>query len=312
LSTLRRHYLSIDQHAGRPATRIALAAALAAAACAPAFATEGGRSAYPNGVETLAAGAVPPPGWYGLLYGTHYTADRVNDNDGNDLHVPGFKLTANVVASRLVWVPGVQVLGGDLVVHGIVPVADLQLKVGGTTYSKSGIGDITLGVGIGHHYSPSLHSAIALNVFLPTGGYDRTQPLNIGLNHGAIEPMAALSHIDPKGFNGDIKAGFIFNQRNKDTDYRSGDEFHFDYALGWGLGNGWTVGAGGYVYRQLSADEQGGAALANSKSSAFAIGPLLKYDSGKGWFATAKWQRETGAKNHTQGNALWLKLVFPL
>lgn len=43
-----------------------------------------------------------------------------------------------------------------------------------------------------------------------------------------------------------------------------------------------------------------------------AIGPNLKYDSGKGWFLTAKYQFEGNVKNGAQGNALWLKAVFPL
>ena len=47
-------------------------------------------------------------------------------------------------------------------------------------------------------------------------------------------------------------------------------------------------------------------------SSAFAIGPSVKYDSGKGWFITGKWQAETNTKNRAQGNALWIKAVFPL
>ena len=106
--------------------------------------------------------------------------------------------------------------------------------------------------------------------------------------------------------------GYIINARNKDTDYKSGDEFHFDYAAGWGLGNGWTVGLGGYYYQQVSSDKQGGVSVPNSKSSAFAIGPSIKYDSGKGWFATLKWEKEIEAKNHTQGNSVWVKAVFPL
>ncbi|MBS0474029.1 MAG: transporter [Proteobacteria bacterium] len=38
---------------------------------------------------------------------------------------------------------------------------------------------------------------------------------------------------DPTGFNGCTKLGYIVNSRNKDTDYRSGQEFDFVYAAGW-------------------------------------------------------------------------------
>ena len=49
-----------------------------------------------------------------------------------------------------------------------------------------------------------------------------------------------------------------------------------------------------------------------NKGRAFAIGPSVKYDSGKGWFVTAKWQKELAVRNRPEGSAVWLKAVFPL
>jgi len=286
-------------------------AALLAAAM-PAHATEGGTSMYPNGTENFMLGALPPPGLYGMVFGNHYSADRVNDSSGNNLFIPGFKVTANVVAPRLAWVPGTKVLGGDLVAHVIVPLVDLKVNVPGASQSKTGIGDITTGLGVGYHHSPNLHSVVAVDFFLPTGSYTRGDIANIGKNHWGFEPAYGVSYIDPNGFNGDIKMGYIFNGRNKDTDYTSGNEFHFDYAAGWGLGNGWTVGVGGYVYKQMSNDKQSGTTVVNNKGSARSIGPNIKYDSGKGWFTTVKWEKEFSVENRAQGNALWVKAVFHL
>jgi hypothetical protein len=296
-----------------PSATSAAALALAlAAACGSALASEGGGTVYPNGVENFMSGALPPPGLYGMVYGEHFSADRVNDADGHNLNVPGFKVTANVIAPRLAWVPGVKLLGGDLVVHAIVPIVNLKVSVAGNSQTKTGIGDIVAGPGIGWHHSPNLHSVAAVDFYLPTGGYDKNDLANIGRNYWAAEPLYALSYVDPAGFNGDVKAGYILNRRNKDTDYRSGQEFHFDYALGWGFGNGLTAGLGGYYWQQTTSDRQAGATLANSKGKTFAIGPTVKYDSGKGWFATLKWQKETTSENRAQGNAVWLKVVFPL
>ena len=56
-----------------------------------------------------------------------------------------------------------------------------------------------------------------------------------------------------------------------------------------GLDIGWTLGAGGYAYQQLNDDKLTGATVSNNKGRAFAIGPSIKYDSGKGWFVTAKY-----------------------
>lgn len=276
-----------------------------------AHAAEGGGSVYPHGTENYMSGALPPPGVYGMVFGNVYRADRLNDKDGKNLNVPGFKVEANVLAPRLVWRPDAKVLGGDVVAHVIAPLVDLKVSVAGKSQRKSGLGDLTVGVGLGYHHSPKLHSVIAMDAFLPTGEYDSGNLANLGRNYYAIEPVYALTYVDPNGLNADVKFGYLFNQRNKDTDFTSGQEFHFDYAVGWGLGNGWTIGLGGFYRKQTTLDEQGGTKLANSKSSAMAIGPSIKYDSGKGWFVTAKWQRESNVKNAAQGDALWLKAVFP-
>ncbi len=285
------------------------AAALIGTALA-ANATEGGLSVYPNGTENFMLGALPPPGLYGMVFGNHYEAKRVNDNSGNDLNIPGFKVQADVVAGRLAWVPGTKLMGGDLVAHVIIPVVNLSVTVPGASQSKSGVGDITTGLGVGYHHSPNLHSVAAIDLFLPTGAYNKNDLANIGKNHFAFEPVYAVSYIDPNGFNGDLKFGYIVNSKNDATDFTSGNEFHFDYAAGWGLGNGWTVGVGGYVYQQVT-DDAGTGANGNH-ASAMAIGPSVKYDSGKGWFGTLKFENEFNVKNRAQGNSVWLKAVFPL
>lgn len=276
-----------------------------------AQASEGGGSIYPHGTENYMAGAVPPPGLYGLVYGNHYRADRMNNAAGNDLRIPGFRVQATAVVPRVVWVPGTQVLGGQLVVHALAPLVDLEVSAGGLRQRKSGLGDITVGAGLGFHHSPQLHSALGVDVILPTGSYTQGDLANLGRNYSAIEPIYAVSYIDAKGFNGDLRLGYLFNQRNKATDYTSGQELHFDYALGWGLGNGWTLGVGGYYRKQTERDKQGGTRLPNSQSSGMAIGPSVKYDSGKGWFVTAKWQSEQRVRNGAEGSAFWVKAVVP-
>lgn len=277
-----------------------------------AFATEGGGSSYPRGVENYLVGAVPPPGLYVLGYGNVYSADRLNDKDGNAIPIPGFEVRAVVAAVRTIWSTPYQALGGNIVFHGIFPLVDLKVEAAGNSQHKTGLGDVTAGIGLATHYSPQFHTALGLDLVLPTGGYDKNDLANIGRNYLTVQPLYALSWIDPTGFNGDLKFTFNLNRKNKDTDYRSGNELFVDYSAGWGLGNGWTLGLGGHAWQQLSEDESSGASLPDSKVRAFAIGPSVKYDNGKGWFITAKLQKETGVRNSTQGTALWLKTAIPL
>lgn len=290
--------------------KCAIAAALAVVA-GTAAATEGGGSTYNPGVENFLTGAAPPPGFYVLEYITHYRADRLNDNSGNSA-VPGFSLRATAAATRLVWSTDTRIAGGNLTLHTILPLVSLKAAIPGLfSQSKSGLGDITFGPGIAFHHSPQLHSVLAVDFVAPTGRYKATDPVNIGRNYWSVQPLYTMSYIDPTGFNGDFKATLNLNSKNNDTKYRSGDEFILDYSAGWGIGSGWTLGAGGYWYQQLSDDKANGAKVPGNKASGFAIGPSLKYDNGKGWFITAKLQKETSARNRPEGTALWIKTSIP-
>lgn len=274
-------------------------------------ATEGGGSSYPMGAENYLTGAMPPPGFYGQVFAESYRADRLLDNNGNNA-VDHFRLSADVVAPRLIWVTGKKIADGDLAFHLNVPLVDLKVDVNGQHQRKSGMGDIIFGPALGYHYSPNFHAIYAIDIFAPTGEYDRGDLANIGRNYWAIEPIAAFSYVDPAGLNADLKMMYDFNLRNRDSHYRSGQEAHADYSLGWGLGNGWVVGVGGYVYRQTTDDHQYGDSIGSTRGRAFAIGPSLKYSSTSGWFVTAKWQKESEVRNRPEGEAYWLKLTIPL
>lgn len=285
--------------------------ALAGALCTGAFATEGGGSTYPLGTENFTAGAAPPPGLYVLEYLNHYTASRVNDNAGNAVPIPGFKVRAVAAATRLIWVTPHEALGGNVTAHTILPLVDLSVRAGGASDSRTGLGDITVGGAIAWHHSPQLHSVVGLDAVLPTGAYDRTRQANIGRNYLSLQPLGVLTWMDPSGFNGDVKATLNFNRTNSDTNYRSGREFIVDYAAGWGLGNGWVVGVGGYVYRQWSDDQVGGVAVAGSRGRSQSIGPSVRYANNRGWLITAKVEKEFGVRNRAQGSQFWLRTTVP-
>ncbi|QIL83871.1 hypothetical protein G7047_13075 [Diaphorobacter sp. HDW4A] len=277
-----------------------------------AQATEGGGSIYPVGVENYACCALPPPGLYGMAFGQVYSADKVRDNNGNTVTPNGFKVRANVIAPRLVWVTKETIVGASLAFHAIIPLVDLKVTpVPGISQHKTGIGDITFGPALGWHLSDKMHTLLALDIYAPTGDYDKKNIANIGRNYWAVQPVAGFSYMDKSGLNADVKGMYTFNFKNSDTDYRSGQEFIADYSVGWGFGNGFVAGVGGYLYQQVSNDKLHGSTVAHNKGRALAIGPSIKYDSGKGWFITAKYQMETNVRNRADGKAFWVKAVVP-
>ena len=291
-------------------TPLCLGAALLTAATV-SFATEGGGSTYPVGAENHLAGAAPPPGVYVLEYVNVYSADRVNDGQGQAVPIPGFKVNAVAAATRIAWVTNTPVMGGQLVAHAILPLVKVKVSAAGRSSSSSGLGDVSLGAGVAWHHSPQLHSVAALDIVLPVGRYDAARPVNVGRNYASIQPAYLVSWIDPNGLNADAKIGLNLNRTNKDTGYRSGNELNIDYALGWGLGNGWVLGVGGNIYQQLSDDKRLGQSVPGAKGRAYSAGPNLKYDSGKGWFITAKLAREFSVRSRSEGTQFWIKTTIP-
>ncbi|MDR2851991.1 MAG: transporter [Burkholderiaceae bacterium] len=290
----------------------ALLALAALTASAPALATEGGGSVYPVGAENFVCCALPPPGVYGMVYGQSYSANKLLGNDGSVVTPSTFKVNANALVPRVVWVTPYQIGGASLAFHAMVPIVNLDVRVApGMSQSKTGIGDIVFGTGLGWHLSEHLHTVVGVDFFAPTGDYNKDDLANIGRNYWAVQPLAGISYIDPEGLNADLKLMWTINARNKDTQYTSGQELIVDYALGWGLGKGWVLGVGGYLYQQITNDKSNGFTATDNKGRAMAIGPSIKYDSGKGWFLTLKYQKEFSVRNRTDGSAFWLKAVVP-
>lgn len=286
------------------------AAILLATSVGAAQATEGGGGVYPNGNENYLAGALPPPGTYFLTYVSHYEASTLRDNSGNKIPL-NFNVQADALALRAVHVTEQQILGGQLLFHAIAPLVNLKVQVGTANGNTSGLADMVFGTGLGYHASDKLHYVFAVDVTAPTGSYDRNNVANLSRNYWNIEPVFALTYVQPTGFNADVKVMYDFNAVNNATNYRSGQELHADYSAGWALGNGWTVGVGGFIYQQTTDDQQNGATVSNNKGRAYAVGPSVKYDSGKGWFLTAKFEQEYGVVNRAEGSSFRIKALLP-
>ncbi|MBJ9836075.1 transporter [Citrobacter freundii] len=274
-------------------------------------ATEGnGPGIYPDGLENYMSGALPAEGVHVLLYGGSARYDHVRDNNGHDISGPGFSMNVNILAPRIIWVTEQHLLGGQLAFHSILPLLDVTAKSYGRKYTSQGLGDITLGSALGFHPSPDLHFVLGMDLFAPTGDYDRYDPSSLGRNYWAVQPVWAISYIPQKGVNADIKMMYDFNFRNEDSHTRSGQAFHADYALGWAVGNGWVVGIGGYAFMQTTNDD--GPNSASAKSQAFSIGPSVRYANDRGWLLTLKWQKEMDVRNRPEGSQLYLKASIPL
>lgn len=293
--------------------------------------TEGGGTIYPGGNEDFMMGALPPPGFYYLNYFLYEHSSDYSDvripqgvpGAGRKLSTltggvaPDFKL--NVVGNvfRFVYVTPVTIFGANLGMQVLLPVlyvdAKLRLPNGVTMFNgtDAGLGDITITpVLLGWHFGKNFHLITGLDINVPTGQYDQTSSVNVGRNYFEFEPAVGFSYLHDCGFEASIKMMYDFNLKNMSTDYRSGQEFHFDYIIGQHYGN-WMFGAGGQFYQQTTDDDFPGQAVDfdGNRGQAFSIGPAVQYQY-KNMFVGLKYQHDVVCENRSEDQKIWLKFIY--
>lgn len=290
--------------------KIVLSGLLALAVAGMANATEGGGSAYHNGAEDFMSGAVPPPGNYYINYFNYYAADKFNV-DGDDKK--GFDLKVAADVSRFIHVTDKQFLGGSWALHAFIPLVYMDVNLDppiapvSMDDRRGSLGDIIVDPFILAWHGANWHAVTGLDIFMPTGNYDKSRLANVGRNYWTFEPVAAATFLPGAGFDISAKLMYDFNTENDATDYLSGQEFHADIAVGKKMDN-FTAGLAGYYYQQTTEDEADGDKIDN-KGRVIGLGPALKYDY-KNMSFTLKYMLETEAKNRPEGDNFWFKFLY--
>lgn len=308
-------------------------------------AAEGGSGVYALGFISPQAGLMPEPGTYfGYNFYSYRGDSTTNVSVAGQVPVPGtgLKLPAQLTGSvkadvdsyahlfQFTHVFEQKALGGQIGVGLTLPYVNADLDVSGNgvltltgprgntfaiplsgraSASESGVGDLTLTGLLGWHQE-RMHYMAYLNVYAPTGSYDKNVAVNVGRNHWAIEPMAGVTYMNEKtGLELSGAAGITFNQRNSDTDYKSGDEFHLDLAAIQHFSEKFYLGLAGYTYRQLSADS-GGGATSDYKGRVNGLGPIIggviPLGQKQAMFVNARYYYESSASNRLEGGTLFL------
>lgn len=163
---------------------------------------------------------------------------------------------------------------------------------------------------------------MGLDVYVPIGKYDSAEVANIGRNYWTLEPVVACTYRNKDGIEASAKLMYDFNFENDDTNFESGDEFHFDYVVAKHFGNV-GLGLGGYFYKQITDDSGtvvGGvgadgpvlldakADLGGYKGSQWAYGPQISYQH-KNMSFVLKWQHEDETEWKPEGDRFWVKFI---
>jgi len=279
-----------------------------------------GPDQYPYGAENWMAGAFPPPGTYFLNYLGFY-AGQLRDGSGNKVNLGGKTPSVNAVfdAVRAVVVTKYKVAGGSVGFHFIAPFVRQSMDLGGSQ-SRGGIGDLIAGPIVLAWHGKTWHFATGLDVALPAGTYDKNDPRRcIGAHYFSFEPIAAFTLMPAKGWEASAKLMYNTKTENTTTKYKSGDEFHMDYAVGKHVGP-WAVGVSGYAVKQLTDDRVAGRTMpANPgfwtegrRGQVIAAGPSISYTNKRHMTFVVQWHPEMAVRNRFGGNKLWFKMIIPL
>ncbi|NUS68567.1 MAG: transporter [Ensifer adhaerens] len=292
-----------------------------------ANAAENGAGFYLLGARGPMAGLLAPPGTY-VQNDTYFYFGELKGNKqlplgGEIVGEVDAKLFGDFVTG--LWVMPEEVLGGNLGFTAVVPFggpnvdATLSAPRAGRSASVSDsiftIGDPVLGATLGWHEG-DFHWTANASVNVPIGDYQKGELANLSFNRWAGDFTVAGTWFNPEtGLDLSGAAGFTFNGENPATDYRTGTEFHAEWAVTQHFSPQFSAGVAGYFYQQVTGDSGAGARLGPFKGRIAAIGGTMGYNfkmAETPVSLTLKVFQEFGAKNRPEGTAGFVTIAFPI
>lgn len=297
-----------------------LAASLFGASATPVEAAESAAGAYVLGIRGSGAGVTPPEGLFFSNQVFVYSG-RIRGN----LRLEGGPLASQARVSpvvnipTLLWMTPIELGGARLGLSVTAPFGNIDVsgRVGPFRLSDRifSFADPSVGAFVGGRWG-QLHWQVGVTGFLPIGDYRRGDLANISKNRGALDAYGALTWLEPAlGLDVTNVVGITFNQSNDATRYRTGNEFHWEWAVTRKFENGLSFGGVGYVYQQLTGDRGPGAILGPFKGRTVAVGATVGYDFKIGQAPVStrvRWYHEVETSNRLKGNAVFLSVSMPL
>lgn len=252
------------------------------------------------------------------LYYNHYEAKKL-DISSLGGKVPGVKITSDAIIPRLDYLSPLRVFGGRLGGYVAQPYMRQQVEMFGMQDRRESQGDTTVAPIILWDMGKDLTIGAALEITLPTGDYDATRLANTSNNFYTYKPLLSATWLPSERTELSVKATYSFNEENPDTDYRSGQLFHFDYSASYRVTDNLRLGVNGYYLKQTTDDEQYGKTVTfmgekvddGVRGQVFAIGPALHLTFLKYASFEVRWAKEYAVENRPEGEMLWAKLNLP-
>jgi hypothetical protein len=272
----------------------------------------------------------PPsgPGLYFTQYVQYYTADQLNDKDGNDYDIPDTEVDVWVSLTQFLYQSDQEFLfGGKWGLDVIIPFVSLDAEYGVPgpfpEDNGSGLGDILVGPllqwdPIMRNGRPFFMHRLEFQFLLPTGKYDKNKELNPGSNFFSFNPYwAGTLFLTPK-WTATSRIHYLYNFENDNPnrgfadadDTRAGQALHLNFSSAYEIiPRKLRVGINGYYLKQLTNTQVDGHDINGRDEEVFAIGPGLIWHINKENHLFFNSYFETGAENRTEGNRFNIRIV---
>lgn len=280
------------------------------------------------GLTNVLDGAVPGPGTYFFEYVQIYQSDEFKDKDGNN--IPGSPRNGFVLSmNQLAHISKTTFLGGNLGIDFLLPIGSLTaggtLGPGGPPVSANPgpVGDVIIGPFIQwfpHKLlgRPFLHR-FELDVFVPTGHYDKKYTINPGANLWTIEPYYAFTWFLTPQLSTSWRLHYTYNMKNDDpwevlqslgiTEVKPGQVFHCNYSFEYEVIKSLRLAAAGYYLKQLTDTQFNGKDESGRKEQVFAIGPSVHWITKSGLVLALKTAFESSVENRPQGSRTTFQII---
>jgi hypothetical protein len=281
------------------------------------------------------AGFLPPPGVFfdssTYFYQGKITGGRNTQLGGNI--VAGVKQDTKVNFGTALWVTPAEILGGNLGFALTMPLGEPAVRASavingpiinrllgrsiGLRASDSDLnfGDPILSSMLGWH-AGNWHWKLGAAANIPAGAYQPGELSNVALNRWTGDFTAAATYLDPAlGIELSAVGGVTVNGENPDTDYRTGNELHFDISASKLLTKELSIGVIASHYRQVTDDSGAGNSIGPFKGRVTAVGGTIGYTFTLGHTPIStriKVLKEVEVEDRFRGTIGWLQVSFPL
>lgn len=256
---------------------------------------------------------------------SRFDASRNYDANGDRSPVP-YEKTLWVHRLHYAHTTSTMWLGGYAGIEAVVPLVDLDLRVGSTRSHVGDVGNPTVGVYLQWKdrelFGLPFSSRLSLPFAMPVGRYRADARLNTGSDYPSFNPYYAWTLRTSQRWEVSGRFMYLWNGISHDPETRysamtsqsvrstqAGQAVNYNLSASYAVTPEWRVGAGIYQLWQISADRVNGRAQVRSEERISGIGPGVQWRRKQHRFV-GNYYVEGMAQNRSAGQQLVMRYLY--